>query len=425
MRPLRTFAGILAVLLALVGLVAPGLAAPPRPSVVEETAITSSGTHKLPTVVTSNSQVHVAWSDTDAANFAERPEESGQFNATRLGSNGGNGTFFNAAVAAGSDGTLHYAWIDGGRTIRHRSRAPGQGWSGDHIVASGQNFANALALTVEGSGNVFAAWRDGEGQLTFAYSDSAGNNWPVVRSIPMPELSYAGTPRLAPGAGAVYMTWTGRDSGNIFVGQWNGNNFAVGAVTSGRNDYFNPTIAVGRDGRVVVAFRSVSAGVFYAERQSGGGWQVTQVVSSSTVAGPVAVVLDSLNNIHLAWSNEIGGQRNVWYALKTPTEAFSEPVVVSTAGSGYQLNVDLAVSVQSGYVLAHVVWESFVGGQFIRYARVKTDVGAPPTPVPPTPVPPTPTCVPVPTPTAGPTGPSAPRSNAVYLPLVRNAPAGC
>ena len=424
MKFLKVLSAGFLVIIALIGLVVPGLAAPPRPSVVEETAITGSGTHKLPTVVTSNGQVHVAWSDTDAANFAERPEESGQFNATRLGSIGALSTFFNAAVATGSDGTLHYAWIDGGSTIRHRSRAPGQGWSGDHIVASGQDFANAMALTVEGSGNVFAAWRDGQGQLSFAYSDSAGNSWPVVRSIPTGP-SAAGPPRLAAGAGAVYMTWTDKDSAHIFVGQWNGNNFAVGAVTSGANGYYNPTISVGRDGRVVVGFRNVGTGVFYAERQSGGGWQVTHLVRSSTVAGPVAVVVDSQNNIHLAWSNEIGGQRDVWYALKTPTEAFSEPVVVSRDGNGFKINVDLAVSVQSGYVLAHVVWESFVGGQFIRYARVKTDVGAPPTPVPPTPVPPTPTCVPVPTPTAGPTGPSAPRSNAVYLPLVRNAPAGC
>lgn len=374
MKLLRSLAAAFAALVVLMGLVRPSDAAPPQPSVVEPNPnrhpnqhISESGTNKIPSVVTSNGQVYVAWAVDRLAKVAQRAEASGTFNIQNLGDNAGDSDYSNAAIAVGSDGTLHYVWIVAQSQLLHRSKAPNGNWSEAHEIANRQPFANNVNVAVSGSSEVYVVWRN-NAELAFARSVDGGVSWPQVGDVGG-ETSARAKPGLASGPnGAVWLTY-GSAGGSILAGSWNGNNFALGVVQPGSRNAFNadPTIAVGPDNQPYLAWRCVNCGIFYAVRQQDATYGISRQFAEEA-AGPVAIKVDRAANIHLAWSSG-----DVKYAVKTPTETFSNPVRVSPAGaSGYKVNVDLAVSVQDTSTTAHIVYESFVGGQFIGYGRVQT-----------------------------------------------------
>lgn len=280
-----------------------------------------------------------------------------------------------------SDGTVHYAWIDSGRFVRHLDRSLNQGWSAEHVVAISENFANAISIAVRGS-EVYLSWRhqgaDPSGYIRIAYSANKGESWPIVRDIPTPTGTYAGRPSLAANAMSnVLLTWTGTD-GNVYVGEGSAQNFTTTCITCSagtRNDFFNPTIASGPDGQAYLVWRSVTRGVFYARRSSS-TWSMINVFPHREVVGPVKIAVDSQSNIHLAWISKQSGAFDTWYAVKTTTTSFSAPIAISTDGGAFKANLDMAVSIRPEYTTAHIFYESFASEQVIRYARVRTnDIG--------------------------------------------------
>lgn len=383
---MKSFKLMLAVVFALTALTIPAAtstAAPPTPVLVEQPVLSQGGANKLPSVAVGNGNVHIAWSGpgqggSDRAMYASRGEETGgAFAIASKGSVGGSTTYFNASVAVGSDGTVHYAWVNGGGTIYYTNSRPGQ--APQQIVSRFEDFANSLALTVKGNNEIFVSWRhqgdNPNGYIRFAYSNNGGVSWPVVKDVPTPTGTYAGKPYLAAGPNNAFLVWTGND-GAIYVGEWNGDNFASSCIScpkyGPRTDFFNPTIAVGPDGRPYVAWRSVGRGVFYGSRDNG-TWGLSNQFGHKDVAGPVSIDVDSRSNVHLAWISKEGGSFNTWYAVKTPSENFSTPIVASLDGGAFKANVDMAVSAKPGRVVAHIAWESFGGNQVIRYARVQTN----------------------------------------------------
>jgi hypothetical protein len=382
---MKSFKLLLAMIFALTILipVLSSRAAASPPQVLEDTPITGSATHKWPSVAVGNGVVNIAWSNTEEANFAQRLEESGQFGSAKVGSVGNNSSYFNAAVAVGQDGVVHYAWINNGSTIYHISRS-GATWSGVHVVAAGQNFANTLNIAVRGTSQVFIAWRHqgaSNGAIGFAYSDNGGSRWPIITNAPTPEGVYAGRPDLVAGAAnlPVYLTWTGTD-GSVYLGEWNNSNFNTACLScpryGARNDFFNPSISMSNDGRPYVVWRSVGGGVFYASRQPTGTWGYSRAFAYPEVSS-VGIAVDKRNNVHIAWLSKANNRIDGFYSVGVPQtgggESFTTPIMFSGDNGAFKANLDIAASLKTSYGLAHIAYESFGGGQFIRYARVRTD----------------------------------------------------
>jgi len=382
MKPLRPISVVFLALISLGGVASYVQAAAPTPVVVEELALTGSGSHKHPNAATGNGRIYVSYGTDGEANFLEREEEGGSFSRTEVGSVGDNSSYFNTGITVSPDGTVHYAWIDDGRTIRYRNRPTGAGWSDGTIVSGGQDFANGLSIAVRGNNEVFVSWRLVEGGIAFGYSNNRGASWQIVTQVPVARFAYKGTPRLAagPATAGVFLVWAG-DDGDIYVGEWNGSNFINGKIADSGGTFFDPTITISPSGQPVAAWRDIDRGVFYASRQSDGRWGISNVFGQKEVAGPVAIEVDRQNNIHLAWVSRHAGEWNTWYSIKTPTEEFSAPLRMNA--SGFAANIEIAASVKSGYTLAHLVFEAYPGsGQHIRYIRVKTTTGPVVTPTP-------------------------------------------
>ncbi|HSH80772.1 MAG TPA: hypothetical protein VLA19_19765 [Herpetosiphonaceae bacterium] len=373
-------------------------AAPLTPERVEEQALTGYENNKRPYVAAGANRVDVAWGNIDLAQFAERDEEAGgAFNYATLGSVGSNPTYYNAVVDIGSDGTVHYAWVEGPSTILYRRRAPGQGFSEPVAIAQGYAFAHYPAITVQGSDNVFVSWRSGS-DIHFTRSTNGGASWSGVGEVGV--NSYGRPPRLASGSSGVYLTWTDERSANVYVGVWNGSNFTPEQATRGGAD-FEPNIDVGPDGVLHLAFRRIGASAFHAVRQSSGSYATDGQFGDASVEGSIGLAVDAANNVHIAWIGRETGGYATSYSVKKPGENFSAPIVASNDGGAFKANVDLDASSRSGRTVAHMVWESFSGGPAIRYARVQSR-----------------TC------TAPGTGvtPGPALRNRIYLPVVINGP---
>lgn len=376
-------------LLALLALSTIAWAAPPTQAAAPqpvfqyaETITPASASHKFPSATVANGQLHVVWATPNQANHAARAEAGQDFAITNpvIGSIGSNSSFFNAATAS-KNGVVHVVWIDNGGTIRHRSNT-NNAWSDTHTAATGQNFANYISTTIASNGRIFAAWRhqgpNSAGYIGFIFSDNGGVSWSGMVDVALPTGTYAGVPSLAAGpSGQVFLSWTGVD-GNVYVGEFNGSTFVPVKVTNGTK-FFNPTVSVMSSGQPVAAWRDIDRGVFVGYRSADGQWTIENPFPHNGVTGPVSIVADAQNNLHLAWiSQQAGnGQFDAWYSFKTPTDPWSTPQVVSRDGPAFKANLSLTATLNSGTALAHMFWESFAGGQFIRYAQVKTQVSIP------------------------------------------------
>jgi hypothetical protein len=360
----------------------PSQAAPPQPVFQSEEQITpATGAHKFPSPTVARGQVHVVWATPNQANYAARAEAAPPFAAPQsIGSIGNNSSYFTAATTTDRSGTVHVVWIDSGSTIRHRSNN-GAGWSEQHTAATGQKFANYIATTANSNGRIFAAWRhegaNPDGHIAFIFSDNGGVNWSAPAQVALPTGTYAGVPSLAAGpSGQVFLTWTGVD-GNVYVGEFNGSAFVPVKITNGK--FFNPTVSVMGNGQPVAAWRSIDQGVHVGIRNAAGQWTTQNVFQHPGVTGAVSIVADAQNNLHLAWISQLAGgdKFEAWYSFKTPSDPWTTPMVVSRDGLAFKANLSMTASLNSGTALAHIVWESFASGQFIRYAQVKTQLAVP------------------------------------------------
>ncbi|HEY0607433.1 MAG TPA: hypothetical protein VGD58_31235 [Herpetosiphonaceae bacterium] len=361
----------------------PTQAAAPQPVFqYAETITPATGSHKFPSATVANGQLHVVWATPNQANHAVRAEAAQGFAITNpvIGSIGGNSSFFNAATTS-RNGVVHVVWIDNGGTIRHRSNTGGA-WSDTHTAATGQNFANYISTTIASNGRIFAAWRhqgsNPDAYIGFSFSDNGGVSWSGMVDVALPRGTYAGVPSLAAGpSGQVFLSWTGVD-GNVYVGEFDGSTFVPVKVTSTTNN-FNPTVTAAPSGQPVAAWRNIQQGVFVGYRNAAGQWTVENPFPHNGVAGPVSIVADAQNNLHLAWISQQAGnsQFEAWYSFKTPADPWTTPQVVSRDGPAFKANLSMTATLSSGTALAHIFWESFAGGQFIRYAQVKTQVSVP------------------------------------------------
>ncbi|WP_026369490.1 hypothetical protein [Kallotenue papyrolyticum] len=384
---MKSLYATLAALLLLAALLVPAArlqAAPPLPVLVEEGVLSGNENNKLPSVATGNGRVYLTWSVNNGIYEVDRQEETGVFGRENLGSNNGNPTYFNAAVAVGADGTEHVAWISGGNIV-YRRQARGQPWTETRAIANAASFANNLDIAVQGVNRVFVIWRDTapyDGALFYIYSPDGGNTWSQRIQINLPEGSYAGIPHIAAGPEGkpVMMTYTGKDKGIVYAGEWNGQNFNIVCVScfrfGGKSDFFNPSITVTPAGRPYVIWRAVGGGIFFAERQANGSWGVARISShlAPNYTYSVAIAADAANNVHMAWiaRETEKGSPSVWYTVRNRDGEFATPIAVSRDGGAFKSGVDIAATALYDRVVAHIAWESFSNGQFIRYARVQT-----------------------------------------------------
>ena len=177
------FLGVLSALLLLVGLIPAHMAAQGNPNLRLVAAQTVAGSRgmKYPDLAVAQRTVALSGGVVDRyATTWLKADVDTAFSSTpiELGAVSGQPDYTNAAVAARSDGTLTYAWIENAISgpIQVRQRAANGALSGVFAVHSGGQYVFVDIVTAE-NGTTVVAWRD-TNNYHFAYS-TGGNLGPV------------------------------------------------------------------------------------------------------------------------------------------------------------------------------------------------------------------------------------------------------
>jgi hypothetical protein len=290
-----------------------------------------------------------------------------------LGEADGQADYSTAAVHGSRfDNAFYATWIDQDRNRIYVRRKPlGGEWESTKISAS-SNFPNFPDVVHTSDGKIFTIYRDNS-RWNYSVSSDGGNNWSggqVSRISPITQADIEAGPN-----GRVVVVHEDTNTGDILLSTWNGSGFDTERIAGdggGGRYYTTPTVAIGNDGRIYVAWRSEDGEVYYAERQSDGSWPASRIARGGRVEYGVSIHVDNANNLYLNWiSNESGAPR-VYFTFR-PSGGNWEPIIRSPS-PGALFNGDAAVTISdNGY--AHYVAEYFSGvGLRTRYFRFQADV---------------------------------------------------
>ena len=353
------FLGVLSALLLLAGLIPARMAAQGNPNlrlVATQTVAGSKGV-KFPDLAVAKRTVALSGGVVDryAATWL-KADTATVFpdTLTELGSVSGTPDYTNAAVAARSDGTLTYAWIERAFTgpIQVRQRAPNGALSGVFTARSGGELIFVDIVTAD-NGTTVIAWRDTK---NFYYSYSTGGNLNQWSGAVILGPASAGRPILASGPNSEIWVTFYTPNGDIRAGGWNGSSFSLETVAATSAYEADPTVTILPDGRPVVAWRRVDGGVRFATRQSGGGWPQQNLTDTPT-EGEAAVSADEGGNLAFAWTPKTGG---IFAAYLSAQGTPSGPVQLAAGGAGFfHPFITSNISDRSSI---HVAVENFTGG---------------------------------------------------------------
>jgi hypothetical protein len=326
---------------------------------------------KYPSAAGLGNQIFVAGNpgddnDTRDAVVWQKEDQANSFpDGVDVGDARGQTDYASAAVTTSRfNNTIHAAWIDqDANRIYYRSRGLTTGWGTTHQVAQTGRNPYFVSVAVGSDGRIWVMWNEAE-RIRYKTSNTNGESWSETR-VPSGE-GPAGRPYVAAEAGGrAVMAFPGAN-GNIYAGAWNGNEFEVSRVTNrGGDDYFSsPTATITPQGTIYVAWRNVSGGLFYSERQSDGSWPVSRITGATIISTP-PIVSDSQGNVHLMWISQ-SGARELNYSFKPVGQGFQDPVRVG--GISGAIDNPGAGATLSNRAYGHTVTENFTGrGLRTRY----------------------------------------------------------
>ena len=302
--------------------------------------------------VHSDGSIHIAWFDetdyggcgTDNDIFYKKYVPGSGWSATDVVSTESTWSSGSPSLAVGFDGIVHIAWeeyVNSHPDIFHKKFVPGSGWTTSEDVSTPSTKDSLRAsLAVESDGTVHIAWCSG-------YVD--------IYSFAAPEICYR---RYVPGSG-----WTTLEE----------------ISTDITGDFFSPSLAVGSDGIVHIAWYGgnrmdvihhnewISSDIFYKKFVPGSGWTTSEEVSTESIDLSfwpfLGVVMDG--TVHIAWYDETdyggcGTDNDIFYKSASARSAYADVFVQHT----YQgdLVVDIGVGDPSSPVWSQNIWNRAGGG---------------------------------------------------------------
>jgi hypothetical protein len=355
----------------------PQAAQPAALPLSKDTVSTTTTKNEVPRIALSATQLHVTWkSGTPPSRsrtaYSQRLEAGGTWPPQQLIGGNGSGTYHTSSVAVSPvDTSVHLIWVDAsqggdGYVFYSRLQANGQ-WTSPVRISSVGRFAHYPHLTVDTQGRIWAIWSaenpPQNDNIFYRYSTDNGATW-QPGSEGLLDNRNAKRPWIAADrSGGVHAVWW--RNGGIYYARWTGSSWRVEGIPSGG---FNadPSVTIDPSGTVHVAWRRQRGfgewDIYYATRPANSSsWSITRLYEGGNVDKTVVIYADESGRLHLTWFDTLGGAE-IWYTTKAPGGSWlSPPQNVSNDGI-FNINADVVGRTDAGGTRAHVVFETWFGG---------------------------------------------------------------
>jgi hypothetical protein len=364
---------------------------------VKDTVSNTIQKNEVPRIAISRSNLNVVWKSGNSlthsrTGFNARPEVGSDWPPQQMLGVSGIGTYNTASVAVSPvDDSVHVVWADTSRGgdgyMFYSRRLPDGSWTTPLKISSVGRFAHYPHATVDTTGRIWAVWSaedpPGNDNIYYRYSADNGLTWQPGKEGKI-DGENAKRPWIAADkSGGVHVTWW-RYEGGVWYARWTGSSWTKEGIPSGG---FNadPSITVDASNQIHLAWRRqrgfAAWDVYYATKPVGASshdWQISQLYRGGNIDKTVVIYADEQSTLHLAWYDTVKGNE-VWYSRKPAGgDWLSPPIDVSNDGL-FNTNPDVVGRTDANGVRAHVVFESWFGGdRDVRIQHVQVGTVVPP-----------------------------------------------
>jgi hypothetical protein len=336
---------------------------------------TAAQAGKQPSVAGSGTGVHMVANTNQVAQYwTKQDTESSAAGPAVFGNTNYDTDYTEAAIASGPGGTLFAIWIDQRAGIKMKRKPVGGDWDATRQIYSTGSFMSHPDIGLTSTGQIFIVWNQ-ENLYRFITSTDGGNNFTSASVVsskkPYKSVSVAGGPN------NTAVVAFGSGDGHAYAAVWNGSSFDTADLTPFKTstDFFasaKPTVAP--NGKVYVAFRLASGGLYYTERQSNGSWPVSKLAGGS-IYEAIGIAADAASNLHMSWSSNASGRYELYYAFLPAGGEWQGPVKASGISDKIIANVDMT-STAGARSYGHTIFETFDGGgSALRYQQFSGEGG--------------------------------------------------
>ncbi len=269
------------------------------------------------------------------------------------------------------------------------------GWTTSEVVSTeSTEWSGVPTIATDGSGNVHIAWWDStnyggsetDDDIFYKHWNAITATWSTTEVVSTESSGSSKYPKLAvDGSGNAHITWidytnyggSGTDT-DIFYKRWNATTatWSMTEVVSTESTITSeyPTIATDGSGNVHIAwddFTGNNRDIFYKRwNVTTASWTTTEEVSTESTESSAAptIATDGSGNVHIAWDDYLtsGTEKDIFYKRWNATTAiWSTTEVVSTESTNTSAYPTIGVD-GSGNV--HIAW-----GDRTNYSSSGTD----------------------------------------------------
>ncbi len=278
------------------------------------------------------------------------------------------------------DGNASALWMDNrsiNNNIYSSFRPAGGNWGENRKVnddVSGQRVQFSPIVALDPTGNAFAFWVEkglNQGDIYFSLRPRGGVWQPAVRvNDALGKADSYNKPFAAAidSAGNAYAVWQDYRNGKLDLyfsfrppgGSWQANE----RVGSNLTDPYNPALVVDPAGKVYAAWSENLGGkmdVYFAVRPAGGPWQAPEKVNDVSTVGVKcqypSLAVGTSGTVYALWQDNRSGNDDIYFSSRSPGGNWQTNKKVSDdQGVAAQIHPKIAVDGQEN---AYALWDDY------------------------------------------------------------------
>lgn len=236
---------------------------------------------------------------------------------------------FLPSMVRDSEGTLHIVWTDitpGNWEIFYSSSVDGGvNWSAPINISNNEGRSSNPSLSIDAEDTLYVAWEDditGDLDIRLSYKPKGGS-WSEPENVSLDPGNSQNPNLLSDAQGNLYLAWN--DETPAKSGKWE---------------------------------------IYFATKPKGGSWSKPENISRNMgVSGLPIVALDSKDVLHLAWHDSSSGNYEIYHTTRAGDGTWAKPATISRT-VGYSNDVAMVIDSKD---TVHLAWTDNTPGNWDIY----------------------------------------------------------